>query len=99
MIDKPIYVCEQCGKISVALIYEDTDTYHCPFCKFEMIKTRFTTAHCSDIFAENNKQAEDLRFIIYQEYVRYSPNLDKEKRNLRLNEQLEPMRSYFKNYM
>lgn len=97
-MNNPIYVCEQCGKISTAISYEETDVYLCPFCKFTMTKTRFTTANCSDISLEGDKRADDLRFIIYQEYVRYSKNLDAEKRNLRLNEQIDPVRSFIKNY-
>ncbi len=95
---KPIYVCEQCGKISVALIYEETDIYYCPFCSFVMTKTRFTSEHCPDVFAENNKQAEDLRYIINQEYVKCSPRFDKEKQRVRMNEKLEPIRQYMKKY-
>ena len=87
-MDDTIFVCEQCGKIAVSVCYEDTDVYNCPFCKFLMTKTRFTTAHCKDISLIGNKQADDLRYIIDREYVKFSPNFDVYKYNQRIEQSM-----------
>lgn len=95
--ETPIFVCECCGKIIRAFIYEETDIYLCPFCRFVMTKTEYGMYDDEhDMFFGNNQEAIEFQQNVFLEYVKESPSFDTEKQRLRICDELAPVRAYMK---
>lgn len=95
--ETPIYVCECCGKIVRAFVYEETDVYHCPFCRFVMTKTEYSI-YDDEYYNYFGINAESTEFQqnVFLEYVKGNPNFDSEKKRLRICDELAPLREYMK---
>lgn len=95
--ETPIFVCECCGKIIRVFIYEETDVYLCPFCRFVMTKTEYSIFDDEyDMFLGDDQEAVEFQRNVFIEYVKESPSFDTEKQRLRINDELAPLREYMK---
>jgi len=91
----PVLVCERCGYVIRAFVYQEDDVYTCDFCDTIMTKTRFSLTNDETALTLGmTRESIDFLDDIFFEYVKESPKFDSNKLRERQVKDIEYLRRY-----